>query len=198
MKALTISGSPRVSVGKKDAKAVRNSGSVPCVLYGGSEQIHFSVVYNDLLPLVYTPEVHTVNLEIAGKQFGAILQSIMFHPVTDKILHIDFFETRADRPVTMDIPVKLHGSAAGVKAGGKLVQNVRKMKVRALPSALPDFISVDVEKLEIGQGIKVAEVNLDGVATLMAPNVVVAAVRMTRAAAAAATDAAAAAGAKKK
>lgn len=198
MKALTISGSPRVSVGKKDAKAVRNEGRVPCVLYGGSEQVHFSVVYNDLLPLVYTPEVHTVNLEISGKQYGAILQSIMFHPVTDKILHIDFFETRADRPVTMDIPVKLHGSAAGVKAGGKLVQNVRKMKVRALPAKLPDFISVDVEKLEIGQGIKVAEVNLDGVTTLMAPNVVVAAVRMTRAAAAAATDAAAAAGGKKK
>jgi len=190
MKALTISGSPRVNVGKKDAKAVRNEGRVPCVLYGGRDQLHFSVAYNDLLPLVYTPEVHTVNIEVNGKQWSSVLQDIMFHPVTDKILHIDFLETRADREITMEIPVKMIGSAAGVKAGGKLVQNVRKMKVRALPANLPDSIIVDVEKLEIGQGIRVAEVSLNGVTPLMAPNVVVAAVRMTRAAAAAATEAA--------
>jgi len=190
MKALTISGSPRVNVGKKDAKALRNEGLVPCVLYGGSEQFHFSVAYNDLLPLVYTPEVHTVDLNVNGNVHGAILQDIMFHPVNDKILHVDFLQTRADRDITMDIPVKLTGSAAGVKAGGKLVQNIRKMKVRALPAHLPDFISVDVEKLEIGQGIRVAEVNLEGVTPLMAPNIVIAAVRMTRAAAAAATEAA--------
>jgi large subunit ribosomal protein L25 len=190
MKALTISGSPRVNVGKKDAKALRNEGRVPCVLYGGSEQFHFSVAYNDLLPLVYTPEVHTVIIDINGKQQGSILQDIMFHPVNDKILHVDFLETRADRDVTMEIPVKLVGSAAGVKAGGKLVQNVRKMKVRALPANLPDYITVDVESLEIGQGVRVAEVNLPGVTPLMAPNVVIAAVRMTRAAAAAATEAA--------
>ena len=159
-------------------------------MYGGSEQFHFSVAYNDLLPLVYTPEVHTVIIDINGKQQGSILQDIMFHPVNDKILHVDFLETRADRDVTMEIPVKLVGSAAGVKAGGKLVQNVRKMKVRALPANLPDYITVDVESLEIGQGVRVAEVNLPGVTPLMAPNVVIAAVRMTRAAAAAATEAA--------
>jgi large subunit ribosomal protein L25 len=127
---------------------------------------------------------------VNGNVHGAILQDIMFHPVNDKILHVDFLQTRADRDITMDIPVKLTGSAAGVKAGGKLVQNIRKMKVRALPAHLPDFISVDVEKLEIGQGIRVAEVNLEGVTPLMAPNIVIAAVRMTRAAAAAATEAA--------
>jgi len=200
MKALSISGLARTSVGKKDAKAVRNAGNVPCVLYGGDSQVHFSVVYNDLLPLVYTPEVYAVDLQVGGNKYNAIMQDIMFHPVTDKIMHLDFFEIRADRLITMDIPVKLNGSAAGVKAGGKLVQNLRKMKVRALPANLPDSININVDKLEIGQGIKVAEVNLEGVTSLMAPNVVVAAVRMTRAAAAAATDAAAAsaAGAKKK
>ncbi len=191
MKVFNLSGSPRANVGKKDAAHLRAQELVPCVVYGGASQVFFSVKYNDLRHLIYTPEVYTVNITVDGKEYNTIMQEIQFNGVSDKIMHIDFMELDNNKPIVIDIPVKLIGTAAGVRTGGKLVSNVRKLKVRAFVKDLPDFISVNVEPLEIGGVVKVSQMKIEGVTFLDAPNVVIAAVRMTRAAAAAATEAAA-------
>ncbi|MBL7883268.1 MAG: 50S ribosomal protein L25, partial [Bacteroidia bacterium] len=132
MKSVSISGSPRANVGKKDAKALRNSKSVPCVLYGGTEQIHFSVLAADFKNLIYTPHVHIVDLDVAGKKFKAIMQEAQFHKVNDSLLHVDFLEIVAGKPVTMNIPVKTTGVSPGVRAGGKLVKKLKTLKVKGL------------------------------------------------------------------
>ncbi|MFN5629844.1 MAG: 50S ribosomal protein L25/general stress protein Ctc [Bacteroidota bacterium] len=191
MKVFNLSGSSRANVGKKDAAHLRAQDLVPCVVYGGASQVFFSVKYNDLRHLIYTPEVYTVNISVDGKEYNTIMQEIQFNGVSDKIMHIDFMELDNNKPIVIDIPVKLIGTAAGVRTGGKLVSNVRKLKVRAFVKDLPDYISVNVEPLEIGGVVKVSQMKIDGVTFLDAPNVVIAAVRMTRAAAAAATEAAA-------
>ena len=191
MKVFNLSGSPRANVGKKDAAHLRAQELVPCVVYGGASQVFFSVKYNDLRHLIYTPEVYTVNITVDGKEYNTIMQEIQFNGVSDRIMHIDFMELDNNKPIVIDIPVKLIGTAAGVRTGGKLVSNVRKLKVRAFVKDLPDFISVNVEPLEIGGVVKVSQMKIEGVTFLDAPNVVIAAVRMTRAAAAAATEAAA-------
>ena len=152
MKSITIKGSKREIVGKLATKALRNADKVPCVLYGGQNPIHFSANELDFSKLVYTPNAHTViiNLE-GGEKINAILQDIQFHPVSDKILHIDFYQIFDDKPVTMEIPVIFDGSAPGVlMSGGVLSINMRKLKVKALPSNLPDFIKVNISELELG------------------------------------------------
>jgi large subunit ribosomal protein L25 len=191
MKVFNLSGSPRANVGKKDAAHLRAQDLVPCVVYGGASQVFFSVKYNELRHLIYTPEVYTVKVTVDGKEYNTIMQEIQFNGVSDKIMHIDFMELNESKPIVIDIPVKLIGTAAGVRTGGKLVSNVRKLKVRAFAKDLPDSITVNVEPLEIGGVVKVSQMKIDGVTFLDAPNVVIAAVRMTRAAAAAATEAAA-------
>ncbi len=160
MKSITIKGSKRESVGKKSTKALRNAGKVPCVLYGGeAKPLHFSadeVLFNDL---VYTADVHTVKLEFDdGEKFDAILQDIQFHPVTDAILHVDFYPIYEDKPITMEIPIHTVGVARGVKNGGVLRYNLRRLKVRGLPGDLPDFIEANVTKLKIGQKLYVTAV----------------------------------------
>ncbi len=160
MKSITIKGSKRESVGKKSTKALRNAGKVPCVLYGGeAEPLHFSadeVSFNDL---VYTADVHTVKLELNdGEKFNAILQDIQFHPVTDAILHVDFYPIYEDKPITMEIPIHTVGIARGVKNGGVLRYNLRRLKVRGLPGDLPDYIEANVTKLKIGQKLYVTAV----------------------------------------
>lgn len=180
MKSVSISGSTRANVGKRDSKDTRNSGNIPCVLYGGKEQIHFSAPYNDFNPLVYSPEVFTVKLTVDGKEYNALMQEIQFHPVSDRIIHIDFLELQEDKPVIIDIPVKIIGTSTGVRQGGKLLTPVRKLKVRSLPKNLPDNIEVNIETLNIGQSIKVGDLDLKGVHVLDTPNMVVASVRMTR------------------
>src|SRR3990170_190973 len=120
MKTLTLTGSKRTSVGKKEANALRKNGKVPCILYGGKDIVHFEAIEKDFKPLVFTPDVHMIKLDVGGKQIDAILQDIQFHPVTDRIMHVDFMEVLADKPVIMEIPVKLLGTSLGVKEGGKL------------------------------------------------------------------------------
>jgi len=143
-------------VGKVSTKALRNAGKVPCVLYGGDKPLHFSANEIAFKDLVYTPNAHTVVIELEdGKKFAAVLQDIQFHPVTDKILHIDFYQLFEDKPITMNIPVRLEGSSPGVKNGGRLLFRKRKLSIRALPDLLPDFITVDISKLRIGQTIAV-------------------------------------------
>ncbi|WP_437399277.1 50S ribosomal protein L25/general stress protein Ctc [Flagellimonas lutimaris] len=156
MKSITIKGSQRESVGKVSTKALRNAGKVPCVLYGGDKPLHFSANEIAFKDLVYTPNAHTVVIELEdGEKFAAVLQDIQFHPVTDKILHIDFYQLFEDKPITMNIPVRLEGSSPGVKNGGRLLFRKRKLSIRALPDLLPDFITVDISKLRIGQTIAV-------------------------------------------
>ena len=188
MKAVFMSGSSRSNVGKKDAKALRVEGLVPCVLYGGDSQIHFSVNETQFKPLLFTPDVHTVDLEIDGKSYKAVLQDIQYHNMKDNVLHADFLQLHESKPVIIQIPVRTSGNSAGVRAGGKLVTKLRKLKVRALLSDLPDFINIDITPLEIGMGVKVREVNVPGLTLLDAQNVDVVAVTATRASRQAADD----------
>lgn len=190
MKSVSLSGSLRQSVGKKDAKAIRAAGNVPCILYGAGHQISFQVSYKELTPLVYTPEVTKVDLQIDGKTYTSIIKEIQFHPVTDKMIHVDFLELVDNKPIFMSVPVTVFGNSIGVKQGGKLVINARKLNIKATPSNLPDSIKIDVEKLDIGQGIKVGAISLDNVQILDEPNKMVVSVKTTRAAQAAATNAA--------
>jgi large subunit ribosomal protein L25 len=181
MKAVFMSGSSRSNVGKKDAKALRVEGLVPCVLYGGDSQIHFSVNATQFKPLLFTPDVHTVELEIDGKSYQAVLQDIQYHNMKDNVLHADFLQLHENKPVIIQIPVRTSGNSAGVRAGGKLVTKLRKLKVKAFLKDLPDFINIDITPLEIGMGVKVREVNLPGLTLLDAQNVDVVAVTATRA-----------------
>ena len=157
MKSITIKGSERESVGKKSTKALRNAGKVPCVVYGGDKPLHFSADELAFRDLVYTANAHTVAIELDnGTKVNAVMQDIQFHPVTDSIMHIDFYQLFEDKPVTMNIPVRLQGNSPGVRNGGRLLFRKRKLAIKALPDKLPDFFDVDISKLKIGQNIAVS------------------------------------------
>ncbi len=190
MKTVSISGSSRANVGKRDARELRGKENIPGVIYGGKEQIHFYAPEAQFRSLVYTPDVHTIELSLDGKNYKAILQDIQFHKVTDKILHVDFLEIVPGKPVTLSIPITTVGSAAGVKAGGKLVKKLRSLKVRGLVEKMPDKIQLDIEKLEVGQSIRVKDIAIDGLQLLDTPNSTVVGVDVTRAVAAEAPGAA--------
>ncbi|WP_426062635.1 50S ribosomal protein L25/general stress protein Ctc [Flavobacterium sp. DSP2-3-1] len=194
MKSITIKGSERESVGKVATKALRNAGLVPCVLYGGNQAVHFSAEVMAFKNLVYTPNAHTVEIDLGeGKSFNAILQDIQVHPVSDKILHIDFFQLFDDKEITMEVPVKIVGTSQGVLAGGVLRLNTRKLKVKALPKNLPDFIEADITPLEMGNKLYVTKLVNDNYKLVHPDNTVVAQVRISRAAMKAAQEAAKAA-----
>ncbi|WP_299529830.1 50S ribosomal protein L25/general stress protein Ctc [Ulvibacterium sp.] len=183
MKSITIKGSERESVGKKATKALRNAGKVPCVVYGGEKPLHFSADELSFRDLVYTPNAHTVVVELDNEQkVDAVMQDIQFHPVTDKILHIDFYQLFSDKEVTMDIPVRLQGNSPGVRNGGRLLFRKRKLAIRALPDKLPDFFDVDISKLKIGQNISVESLLNDDFSILHPDNTVVVQVKTARAA----------------
>ena len=183
MKSITIKGSKRESVGKVATKALRNAGRVPCVLYGGGEPLHFSAPELDFSKLVYTPNAHTVEIILGDdSKINAILQDIQFHPLTDKILHADFYQLFDDKEISMNIPVKLEGSAPGVIiSGGVLSRNKRKLRIKALPSNLPDFLTVDISKLELGNKIYTESLQNDSYSILHPDNTVVCQVRTSRA-----------------
>ncbi|MBP8158063.1 MAG: 50S ribosomal protein L25/general stress protein Ctc [Flavobacterium sp.] len=193
MKSITIKGSERESVGKVATKALRNAGAVPCVLYGGNQPVHFSADERAFKNLVYTPNAHTVVIELEGKSFNAILQDIQVHPVSDKILHIDFFQLFDDKEITMEVPVKVTGVSPGVLLGGVLRLNTRRLKVKALPKNLPDFIEAEISQLEMGNKLYVTKLVSDKYKLLHTDNTVVAQVRISRAAMKAAQEAAKAA-----
>ncbi|TVR74561.1 MAG: 50S ribosomal protein L25/general stress protein Ctc [Marinilabiliales bacterium] len=182
MKLLEIKCSLRESVGKKDSRKLRKQGGVPCVLYGGGENIHFTAPENDFRHLVYSPKVFLLKLDIEGKVYDAVLQDIQFHPVTDRILHMDFFQVFEDRPVSIDVPVQLHGVPEGVKHGGKLALEARRLRVRGLPKDMPDILNVDVTNIGLGKSVKVGELEFEGLELLDFPNLVIASVKLTRAA----------------
>lgn len=189
MKSIEIKGSLRTETGKKATRDLRKNNSVPCVLYGlnkdeNGNQVatHFTVTNDGLRNLVYTPHIYVVDLNIDGKIVTAIMKDIQFHPVTDNILHVDFLQIDESNPIVMEVPVKLEGLAEGVKAGGKLALQVRKLRVKALYNLIPERLVIDVTNLGLGKTIKVGELNYEGLQILNAKEAVVCAVKLTRAA----------------
>ena len=183
MKSITINGSKRESVGKSSSRLLRNAGQVPCVLYGGEGPIHFSAPELAFSKLVYTANAYTVVIAFGEKEsYNAILQDIQFHPVSDKILHIDFYQLFDDKKISMDIPVKLNGNPIGVKLGGNLQRNKRKLRIKALPTNLPDNIEIDISELNIGDKVYITELFNENYEFLHPDNTVVCQVRRARAA----------------
>ena len=181
MKSITINGSKRESVGKKSTKALRNAGQVPCVLYGGDTPVHFAADEIAFSKLVYTPNAHTVVIELDnGETYNGVLQDIQFHPVTDAILHIDFYELHEGRPVTMEVPVHFVGNSRGVKAGGVLRKNSRRLRVKALPKNLPDFIEVDITPMKIGNKLYVGDLQNELYRIMHTDNTVVCQIKRAR------------------
>ena len=181
MKSITINGSQRESVGKVATKALRNAGKVPCVVYGGDAPIHFSADELAFKDLVYTPNVHTVVIALEdGTEVACVLQDIQFHPVTDRILHVDFYQIFDDKEVTMYIPVKLNGNARGVRNGGVLRIVNRKLRVKALPGDLPDFIEADITNMKIGSKMYITAVDQDNFTIMHPDNTVICQVRTSR------------------
>ena len=168
MKTVSLSGSLRENVGKKDAKALRKAELVPCVLYGGDEQIHFATEAKNFKKILFTPECFIINFTIDGKSYNTILQDIQYHPVTDAVMHADFLLVKDDKPITVVLPLAIEGSAPGVMRGGKLKQPIRKIKVSGLAKDLPEVITVNISKLNILASIKVRDLNIDGV-TMVTP-----------------------------
>src|ERR1700759_2630430 len=161
MKSFAISGPPRENVGKRDAKELRYEGKVPAVLYGGATQTHFAVSAADLKPVIYTPVVHFIDLDVAGVKSQAIIKDLQFHPLTEQLLHVDFLLLDEKKPITIEIPIRLTGTSPGVKVGGKLVQKLRKLRVKALPKDHIDNIDVSIETLEVGKSVRVRDLNLE-------------------------------------
>ena len=180
MKSITIKGSKRESVGKKATKALRNAGMVPCVVYGGDEPISFSAEEIAFKNLVYTPNAHTVVIDLGDDKVKAILQDIQFHPVSDRILHIDFYQIFDDKEVTMEIPVRTVGNSRGVRSGGVLRIVTRKLRIKALPENLPDFIEADITEMRIGNKMYVGAVESDKYKIMHPENTVICQVRTSR------------------
>lgn len=197
MKTFEIKGEARKEIGKKNANQLRKEEKIPCVIYGGKENIHFSATEKDFLHLIYTPNVYIANIKLESAEYNAVMREIQFHPVTDKVLHIDFVQVFDNKNVTVPVPVQLNGFAKGVKDGGKLNLERRKLNVSGFPQSIPDIIELDVTNVELGKTIKVADINIPNVKLTDSSNTVVASVKLTRAAkgmetgAAAATEAAA-------
>ena len=192
MKSVSISGSLRENVGKKDAKAQRRNGMIPCVLYGGEKQYEFVVPEGQFRNLIYTPEVKYAIVNIDGKEIPAVLQASQFHPITDRLLHVDFLEVVDGKPITIGLPIRINGTSPGVLRGGRLVKKVRKLRVRGLLNDIPEFIPVDISGLDIDNSIKINELKIDNLTLVENPNAVVVAVLSTRNVEAAPTEDAAA------
>lgn len=181
MKTIAISGSPRENVGKRDAKELRYEGKVPAVLYGGKEQVHFAVTRTDLNEAIYSPEANFVEIDLGGKKVKAIIKDTQFHPLTDLLLHVDFLQLFDDKAINMEIPVKLTGTSPGVKMGGKLVQKLRKLRVKALPKDMPQVVEVSIAKLEVGNLFRVRDLEKGDYQVTNTPEDTIVSVAMSRA-----------------
>jgi len=173
MKTVSLSGSPRENVGKKDAKALRQQGMVPCVIYGGKEQIHFSLDQRQFQNVVFSPDACFVEVDLQGKKHMTILQDIQYHPVSDKILHADFFEISEGKPIKLNIPVRLEGTSPGVLKGGKLALKMRKLPLKATAEKMPQEIVIDISELNINDKVKASQLKSDKYDLLLNENTVV-------------------------
>jgi len=180
MKSVSISGSLRENVGKKDAKAQRAQGFIPCVVYGGKEQLQFVVEEAQFRNLLFTPEVKYVELEVGEKKFEAVVQATQWHPITDHLLHVDFLEVTAGKPVIIGIPVKITGTSQGVLRGGKLVKKVRKLTVKGLLKDIPEEITVDISNMDINDMIKVGDLAIPNLTLIENPGTIIVNVASTR------------------
>ena len=181
MKTVSLSGSPRASVGKTDANALRRKGHVPCVIYGEGEQIHFSADERHFKNIIFTPETNLVEIDINGKKYKTVLQETQYHKINDKLIHADFLTVSEDKPVSVQLPVKAIGQAQGVKDGGKMTIKLRKLKVRGLVSKLPESIDLNVEKLTLGKSISAGDIHIDGITLLHPKNISIISVQVQRA-----------------
>ncbi|HMI03844.1 MAG TPA: 50S ribosomal protein L25/general stress protein Ctc [Pedobacter sp.] len=181
MKTIAISGSPRENVGKRDAKELRYEGKVPAVLYGGKEQAHFAVLATDLKDAIYTPEANFVEITLGSQKVKAVIKDLQFHPLTDLLLHVDFLQLFDDKQILMEIPVKLTGTSPGVKMGGKLVQKLRKLRVKALPKDMPQAVEVSISKLEVGSLFRVRDLEEGKYVVTNIPEDTIVSVGMSRA-----------------
>lgn len=189
MKTILLKGEKRSDLGTKQSRGLRSEGKVPCVVYGKDTKEHFFVYEADFKNLVYTPNTYKVKLDIEGDEYNAVLQDLQFHPVSDRILHADFFKVDPSKPVTLKIPVKVVGNAPGVRAGGKLMQKISKMQVKALIADMPEFIEVNIGKLELSQSVKVKDLTTANYEIIDAPENAIITCKMTRASIAAAAAA---------
>jgi len=180
MKTVSMSGSLRESVGKKDAKLQRSEGLIPCVLYGGKEQYKFVADEKSFAQIVFTPDSYFIKLTIDGKVHDCVLKDIQYHPVSDTILHADFIEFEMDKPLTISVPVKFTGNAPGLIKGGQLVKKFRKLNVRAFPADMPEAVVIDISELDIDQKIIVSEVPQEKFKILEKPERYIIAIRPTR------------------
>jgi large subunit ribosomal protein L25 len=180
MKSIELKAHKRTAEGKKDLKVLRSEGNIPCILYGGDENVLFYSHEIDVKKIVYTPSVYIIKLNIEGKTYDAIIKDLQFHPVTDKVLHIDFLQVVEGKPVVMKVPVNLEGDSEGVKQGGKLHLSRRSLKVRGMADDLPDKLTIDISGLELGKVMKVRDLSFDNIELLDQPSDVVCSVKLTR------------------
>jgi len=197
MKQISINGTARTDLGKKATKEIRKNGNVPCVIYGEKKDengnplaIHFSVSEKEINKLIYTPHIYLVDINIDGEDHKGILKEVQFHPVKDNVLHVDFLEVHAEKPIVMGVPIAPQGLAEGVRAGGRLITMVRKLNVKALYSAIPEKLNIDVTALQLGKSIKVGDLHFENLELVTPKEVIVCTVKMTRAAMGAAAAAA--------
>lgn len=190
MKTIALKGDARPGLGKALTKQIRNEGKVPCVLYGGKENKHFAIYQADFKNLIYTDQSYKVQIDYDGKKHIAILKDIQFHPVSEEIIHADFLEIDESKPVTVSLPIKVEGIAPGVRAGGKLIKKYRKLTVKGLLKNLPEYITANIDTLELGSSVKVRDIEVEGFEVLDAPENAVISCKMTRAAISASGDAA--------
>ena len=182
MKSIELKGTVRTTLGKNSSENLRNKKCVPIILYGGKELIHFSVEEPDLKPVIFTPNVYLIDLNIDGKKHTAKIHAMQFHPTSDKVIHIDFYEVDADKKISIELPVKVEGNSVGVREGGKMVQDLRKLKVRGLVKHLPNEIMVDISTLALGKSLRVGDMAAKNIEFLDAKNSPVVSVKLTRAA----------------
>lgn len=182
MKTIALKGDARPGLGKALTKQIRNEGKVPCVLYGGKENVHFAVYQADFKNLVYTDQTYKVQIDFDGNTYLAIVKDIQFHPVSEEIIHVDFLEIDEKKPVTVSLPIKIEGVAPGVRAGGKLIKKYRKLTVKGLLENLPEFIVANIDSLELGSSLKVKDIEVEGFEVLDSPANAVISCKMTRAA----------------
>jgi large subunit ribosomal protein L25 len=181
MKTVSLSGSPRANVGKTDANALRAKGRVPCVIYGNGVQTHFSADERHFKNIIFTPDTNLVEIDLDGKKFKTILQESQYHKINDKLIHCDFLQITDDKPVSVFLPVKTKGQAAGVKDGGRLVIKMRKIRVKGLIAKLPEVIELNIEKLTIGKSIAAGDIKIDGITILHPSNISVVSCQTQRA-----------------
>jgi large subunit ribosomal protein L25 len=181
MKTVSMSGSLRANVGKKDAKMNRANGRVPCVVYGGKEELHFTLNVKDLDTLLFTPYTFLIDLDIEGKKMTATLQDVQYHPVSDQTLHADFLQVTAGKPIIVYLPLRIEGNSPGVLRGGKLVKKFRKLKVKGLAEHMPEQITINISKMEIEDTIRVSDLKIPKIELLEVPGKMVISVASTRA-----------------